>query len=495
MIPAYSTFVGLRYLLRRPIMILGTFGVLFAVWALLVVDGVFSGLVHEIRTDVRRGTPMAIVTDLPRDTGYEALRAAIEGDDAVLHTSPRLRHHGLLQTRRVRQIDIESSAVDFEGMAMDSGFAQVVGIDPLREVAVTDLRSWIDRAPPAIQHMWPSMAWQPFDVLAEPSAKRREMLQVPDRIEWEGRRRAGLDREDRPEDHRTEWPGVLVGVRRLPALVALPGDPVDLVTASFRRDREGTVGTFTVREPLAFAGYFASGHRMFDEGSVLVPIETLRTMLGHDKANDDAIDLVTDIALKLRPDLTASQVAAACSRLQRIVQARLPAGSPACSVIDWQEQNSVFLKAVEQEHAMMQIVLFVVMLVAGFVIYATLHMMVVQKWKDIGILAAIGGAPRGIGTVFVFCGLVVGATGALLGTLSGLLSVHYLNDINDWLYRHFGIEMFPRGLFDLPTIPAHLDPAWAVEVAVGAVVLSLVVATLPARKAARMPPVRALSYE
>ena len=41
MIPAFSPFLALRYLLTRPIMLLGILGVLFAVWAILVVDGVF----------------------------------------------------------------------------------------------------------------------------------------------------------------------------------------------------------------------------------------------------------------------------------------------------------------------------------------------------------------------------------------------------------------------------------------------------------------------
>lgn len=495
MIPAYSSFVGRRYLLRRPIMILCTLGVAFAVWALLVVDGVFSGLVHEIKKDVRRGTPMVMVTDLPRDTGYELLRPAIEADPAVLHSAPRLRHYGFLRARRALPGNIDSSAVDFEDMAMDSGFAQVIGIDPLLEVGVSPLHEWLERAPATIHHMFPIFATAPFDVLDEPDVRRRAMLRVPDRVEWDGLGRAGLARADTPEEHRSQWPGVLVGWRRLPSLPVQPGEPIDLVTASFRRDDHGAAKTFTRREPLVFAGFYASGHRFFDENSVLVPIEFLRSMLGHDIADDKSIDIVTDVALALQDDLSAADLRQACERLQRAVQALLPVGSPPCSVIDWQEQNAVFLKAVDQEHSMMQIVLFVVMLVAGFVIYATLHMMVVQKWKDVGILAAVGGAPRGIGAVFLFCGLVVGVVGAAIGVAAGMLSIHYINDVNEWLFAHFNIEMFPRLLFDLPTIPVWLEPSWIAEVALGAVLLALVVALLPARKAARMPPVRALSYE
>jgi lipoprotein-releasing system permease protein len=89
----------------------------------------------------------------------------------------------------------------------------------------------------------------------------------------------------------------------------------------------------------------------------------------------------------------------------------------------------------------------------------------------------------------------VGVLGTLLGVAAGLLSATWLNPVNDWLYREFGLELFPRGLFDLDEVPCHLEPSWVATVAVGAVVLAVVVAFLPARKAARLNPVTALSFE
>lgn len=251
----------------------------------------------------------------------------------------------------------------------------------------------------------------------------------------------------------------------------------------------------THRVHTAFAGWFSTGHRMFDETEALLPIETLRTMLGHDLADPSAIDLVTDVAVRVRAGTTPAELAACKRRIADAVQALLPAGSPSCSVLDWEEQNPVFLSAVGREQTMMQFVLFVVMLVSVFVIYATLHMMVVQKWKDIGILAALGGTQRGIGFVFLLCGLVIAATGALFGTALGAFSVRHLNDFNDWLFEHTSLELFPRALFDLQRVPVRLETSWLLQVALGSIGLALVVAFLPSRKASRMNPVKALSYE
>jgi lipoprotein-releasing system permease protein len=163
--------------------------------------------------------------------------------------------------------------------------------------------------------------------------------------------------------------------------------------------------------------------------------------------------------------------------------------------LTWVQQNAVFLDAVDTERAMTTLVLFAVMLIAAFLIFATLHMMVTQKTKDIGILCALGGSPRGIGQIFTRCGFVIGAFGVLGGCGLGLLTLDNLNGINDWLYEQTGFELFPRSLFDLPKVPYRIEPEWTVAVAIGSFLLTLLVAWLPARKAARMQPVKALSYE
>lgn len=496
MIQAFSPFVALRYLVTRRINLLGALGVAFAVWAMLVVDAVFTGFVGQIRDDVKNSAPALLLTDLPHDTAYEPLRAALVAEPGVAATAPRLRHHGLVQPARVpgglRQT-ASSSEVEFHHT--DSGFALFLGIDPLSEPQVTTIVDWLRQAPDALLRT--GMERPATTVLEEPSPERRSSMLLPDDVEWRARRRARLPAEPRAVDHRSSWPGVLFGARRARRMPWLnPGDPLDLLCAGFVGEgssRASNLRTHSLRA--AFAGAFASGHRMFDETTVIVPIETLRTLLGHDFADPASIELVTDVAIAVDPGLSPAAVQALAGRLQRRIQPLLPPGSPPCSVLDWQQQNPVFLDAVAHEQAMMQFVLFVVMLVAAFVIYATLHMMVVQKVKDIGILAAVGGSPRSIGAVFLLGGTIVAVVGSLLGLGAGVLSIHFLNPLNDWLYEKTGAELFPRRLFDLPEIPSRLEPSWVVGVTIGAVVLAVVVAWLPARKAARMNPVLALSHE
>ena len=497
MIAAFSPFLAVRYLLTRRINLLAIGGVMFAVWAIVLVDSVFTGFVSQIRTDVRGSATDLMVTSLPHDTGYEPLRAVLEADTDVVATAPRLRHHGVLQPLRALARSsgrpAQSHQVDFDHT--ENGFALLLGIDWEREEAVSGLRQWLVRGPQELSSRWANDFWT-TPLLDETDPRQRARMRPPPEAEWYARGRTRLPREAEPELQSGNWDGVCFGWQRIRRIGTQPplAEPFDLLCAAFAgADGRATLATDSTR--VAFAGVFATGYRAFDETTVLMPIETLRTLLGHDADDPRSLALVTDVAVRVRAGLDAAALAAAKARLQAAVQAVLPPDAGPCLVADWVEQNEVFLSAVAHEQGMMQFVLFVVMLVAAFVIYATLHMMVVQKVKDIGILAAIGGAPRAIGAVFLLGGLVVALIGTTLGVAAGVTSAVYLNDANEWMFANTGLELFPRQMFDLREVPCRLVPSWIALVAVGAVVLALVVAAIPSRRAARMNPVEALSYE
>tara|TARA_R110002072_G_scaffold302758_3_gene488511 strand:- start:16369 stop:17856 length:1488 start_codon:yes stop_codon:yes gene_type:complete len=494
-IRAFSPFLALRYLVTRRINILGVLGVAFAVWAMLVVDGVFTGFVRDIRANVESSAAPLLLTDLPHESSFTILHDALADDDDVVALAPRLRQHAMLQPirqDRLSRVKRGSNQLDFDHTK--NGFAMLIGIDPLLETKVVNIPAWLKRGAEEIARYGRS---EPAStVFNEPDEDRLSEMLLPDRVEWQMRRAAGMPHDPEINNHRSSLPGMLMGWRRVFNLPHIrDGDPFEVVCASFPDNGNGVATMRTTQKPFASAGWFGSGNRMFDEVTALVPIEPLRTMLGHDLDDLTSIPLVTDVAIRPRDGITGNELVALQRRLEQKAQAVLPEGSKPCSVLTWQEQNSVYLKAVEQEHSMMQIVLMIVMLVSAFVIYATLHMMVVQKIKDIGILAAVGGSPRSVGSVFLITGTVVGVLGSLLGVGAGILSAMWLNPVNDWLYDKFRIELFPRETFDLQGIPCHLEQSWVLSVAIGAILLSIIVAFIPARKAARMNPVTALSYE
>ena len=265
------------------------------------------------------------------------------------------------------------------------------------------------------------------------------------------------------------------------------GQQLELISARFE-EVDGKQTLLKIKKPVRLSGAFHSKNPFLDDLVGLVDIDMLREMLGRDPMFDgDDYYLITDLAIKVREGADLDVV-------KKRLQEKLPVGVGG-TVQTWVNQNKKIFDAVNLERGMMKVVLFVVMLVAGFLIYATLNMMVTQKTKDIGVLTSMGATPGGVAAIFVLSGTIVGIVGNVLGVTTGVLSAVYLNNINAVLKALFGFEIFTKELFYLPSIPYRLEPGWISQVVIAALALSILVAFLPARKAARLPPVEALSYE
>ena len=81
----YRLFLAIRYLLTRPINLLGMGGIMISVWALVVVVSLFSGFLQVIEDHVRSATADAVVSDLPNWAEWPA---------CLLYTSPSPRDRG-----------------------------------------------------------------------------------------------------------------------------------------------------------------------------------------------------------------------------------------------------------------------------------------------------------------------------------------------------------------------------------------------------------------
>ncbi len=161
----------------------------------------------------------------------------------------------------------------------------------------------------------------------------------------------------------------------------------------------------------------------------------------------------------------------------------------------WEEFRKTLLGAIENERVLMAIMLSLVVVVAGFTVFAILSMMITEKRRDIGILSALGATPAGVGTLFLMIAIwdwILGASaGALLGTWGALK----IDSIERWLSSTFHVEIFNRKVYLFDHIPAVVDPVAIAAIVLGALVCVLLFAALPAWKAGRLHPLDALRYE
>jgi len=160
----------------------------------------------------------------------------------------------------------------------------------------------------------------------------------------------------------------------------------------------------------------------------------------------------------------------------------------------WEEKQGSLLKAVDIERGLLNLLLFMIVGVAGFCILAIFSMIVREKTRDIGILKSLGASNRGVMQIFLGYGLLLGLIGAGLGTVMGLLITHYINEIEHVLYDLTGVGFTPD-VYYFDKIPTQIESLTVFLVDCGAVLIAVTFSVWPAVRAAWLRPVQALRYE
>lgn len=442
----YRLFLALRYLVTRPINLLGMAGITISVWALIVVVSVFTGFIDVVQRHVHSASADIIVAALPNWATWSKLQPALRDDENVAASAPRLLHYGILLPpgRRPDPAPLPGRSALNGG---DQPFLFVLGVDAAAELQVTGLGDWLGA--PTI-----------------PPADRADAAAPL----------APLD----------GLPAVLIGLERMQRDGLHRGDVVVLTTARFARADDGnSVMPERLQVKLRIAGAFKTEHGGFDGNNVFVDRGLLQGLLHADQP-----DLVQEIVVKVEDPTTLDATAARLQRgLARALERNLLSFG---SVMTWQQRNAGFLQSVEHQRALLKIVLIVIMVVAAFLMLATLSMMVTEKTSDIGILTAMGGTPRGVTAVFLACGLVITGVGVVLGVGLGALTASYLEEIRQALRWSTGIDLFPIDVYNLDRVPCSLDAVWMLQVAGMALATGAVVSAIPALRAARHDPLASL---
>lgn len=164
-------------------------------------------------------------------------------------------------------------------------------------------------------------------------------------------------------------------------------------------------------------------------------------------------------------------------------------------ITTWEEQQKTFLEAVAMERFLQALILSLMLVLAGFFIFAIVTTMVYERRRDIGIMKAIGFRQGQICQVFVIAGLAIGVAGALLGVVGGVVFADNINAVREFVKVVVKFDPFPPEIYYFKDIPAHVGFLTPILTAGGAILCSLLFSIVPALRAARMDPIEALHYE
>jgi lipoprotein-releasing system permease protein len=486
----YRSFLSWRYLVSRPTNLIGIVGILVGVGALILILSIMTGFLEMTRSTVRGTLSDLIVSPRQGELGAKgpiesephALLAALRSEPRIAAAAPQLLWGGIITQRG-------SAAKNYERLLASQSHSgllaiQLVGIDvnglgrlawPGQALAARVLGGRLPR--PVLQDELDASAFLRSLVGEVPG---QDWTAVPPNplFPFVPPPRRGLGRPRA---------GVLVGEQLFEDLILRAGDVLEIGTAVY--DPALDDWRLNNRE-YVIAGTFKTRENETDSGRLYFDRRELADFLGDTRSYTQVLVRLVDYerdADELAPELRV-----------RLSEEGLIAASPdeeRYEVRTWEEFRGFLLGAIENERVLMGIMLSLVLVVAGFTIFAILSMMVTEKRRDIGILSALGATPRGIMQLFLMIAFWDALLGGVLGAVLGTWGAIEIDSIERWLSATFGVQIFNRDVYLFDYIPSVVQPLWVGTIVLGAFVCALLFAAIPAWRAARLDPLEALRYE
>ena len=232
-------------------------------------------------------------------------------------------------------------------------------------------------------------------------------------------------------------------------------------------DKMSVVSSENQELPFVITGVFESGYYDYDKNMIIIPIEVAQYM-SYSEEEMGSLEII------LKNPYDANKISDSIFEKYGLFTRT------------WGEQNRNLLSALALEKTVMVIVFSLIVVIAGFVVWVIMNMLVREKIKDIGIMRAMGFSKKTIVKIFLIEGMALGIIGIVIGTILSFIILWYVEN-----HALAGIT----SIYYLNKIPVEISYKEVATIIIVNIIIIFISSISPAYRAGKLETMEALRHE
>jgi len=264
----------------------------------------------------------------------------------------------------------------------------------------------------------------------------------------------------------TKQPGLIIGAALAEQLKIGVSDPILAYDLGSLTDQKGLPSIARTK----VQAIYESGMVDYDKSYLYCSLETMDELFPGEQGKDDYGIFLTDLSLT--------------DEVMNQIDEILPYSHLS---ISWRDRHQTLFNWMKTQQLPIFIIFSLIMLVAVVNIASTLILIIMEKRSEIGTLRALGTSRKRIRRIFALEGLMMGATGTLLGLV--------LSIVLAWLQSTFGLISLPSDVYFMDKVTIQIALKDVLLISSGIILLAILSSLIPAMQASRLKPAEALRSE